>query len=495
MRALIFFTAVMAASIPVYAAPLGDDRCFCKGRFEPGMTVHTTVENPWGAMDLEAGSCGMVVCSEGAGNAVLVVWFNWYNGDLNAGKWCDCGESDPSPGKGWWVCCDDIKPGCPPDRGACCLQGECFWATRQVCAARDGLYFGDGVSCRDVCECGQGWRHEDIDEDGDVDFQDFLRVLQGWGHGDGARPDEDLDGDCGVGVQDLLRIFEHWGPPPPRGACCVDQACSVTTEADCAMDNGLWWGDGSTCDDVVCLDALEAGNELCNCDGRFRVGDRVTLLREFEGPGLPIGKHGTAIAAHNPDHGAYEGMITVLWDEWIEERLEVRAQAHRNGLWAIHCGWHAFFDRWSTTKVYCQHLLRGEHDVDASGACCIDGDWCRLATEEACAEWVGDYAGDGTRCGPQACNAVVDCACDAAFSVGDPVELNRHLDWAAGLRQGRHGHVMGARNGMMVVYFTNWWSGHNRNMDVECGYRVERANRLDTNRVAEVPCDAIDLRP
>ena len=231
--------AFLAITIPVLAAPHGDGDCFCKGLLEPGMTVHTTVANPWGAANLDAGDCGMVACSNGIGDAVLVVWFNWYNGDPHAGDWCRCGHDDSSPGKGWWVSCDDIKPGCPPARGACCMQGECVWATRRVCDSRDGLYFGDGLSCEDVCDCGEGWQHEDIDADGDVDFQDFLRVIQGWGPRDGQRPDEDIDGDCVVGVEDLLRIFEHWGPPPPRGACCLNQACTIETEDDCTLGDAV----------------------------------------------------------------------------------------------------------------------------------------------------------------------------------------------------------------------------------------------------------------
>ncbi len=490
----VALAAVITAANPAMAAPAGEAGCFCQHRLEPGMTVHTTIDNPWGAEALDAGSCGMVVCSEEAGNAVLVLWFNWYNGDPNAGAWCGCGGSDTSPGKGWWVCCDDIKPGCPPARGACCIQGDCVWATRQICTARGGLYLGDHVSCEDVCQCGQGWNHEDIDDDGDVDFDDFLRVIRGWGQAHENRPDEDLDGDCQVGIDDLLRIFEHWGPPPPRGACCVDAACLITSEAQCRAQEGLWWGEASECDEVSCLEAPELGDALCNCNGDFRVGDRVTLLRALHAPGLHIGKQGTAIAAHDPAQGAYSGMITVLWDEWIEERPEVRAEAHRNGLWAIHCGWHAFHDRWSTTRVYCQDLLRGEHAIDQSGACCIDGHWCRLATAETCTDWGGRYAGDGTSCQPAVCDGPIECACDGLFNIGDAVEMNRPLIDDHRLREGDHGHVMGARDGMMLIYFERWRRGNDRNMDTDCGFVADMADRLDYLRMALVPCDAISHR-
>ena len=492
---ILAIAAAIAAATPVLAAPAAEGGCFCQNSLEPGMTVHTTIDNPWGAEDLAAGSCGMVVCSEEAGNAVLVVWFNWHNGDPNAGDWCGCGNSDTSPGKGWWVCCNDIKPGCPPQRGACCLQGDCVWTTRQVCNRRDGLYFGDGISCEDVCDCGQGWQHEDIDEDGDVDFNDFLRVIQGWGLGHEDRPEEDIDGDCQVGINDLLRIFEHWGPPPSRGACCLNEACSLTSEAQCHAEGGLWWGDASQCDDVACLDVPEFGEELCNCDGAFRVGDRVTLLRSLRAPGLHISKQGTAIAAHDPAQGAYTGIITVLWDQWIEERPEVRADEPRNGSWAIHCGWEAFHDRWSTTRVYCQDLLRGEHAIEHSGACCIDGNWCRLATLETCLEWGGTYAGDGTPCRPEVCDGPVECACEGQFHIGDSVQLNRNLNDDRRLTQGDHGHIMGARDGMMLIYFAHWRRGNNRDIATDCGYRADMADRLDYLHMALVPCDAVEHRP
>jgi len=478
---------------PAAAAPAGG--CFCGDAFEPGMTVHTTVDNPWGGEALPAGSCGMIACSEAAGNAILVIWFNWYNGDPDAGDWCGCGNQAMSPGKGWWVCCDDIAPGCPPERGACCLQGACSWTTANLCHARGGIYFGDGVPCQDVCDCGEGWQHEDLDEDGDVDFDDFLRLLQGWGPGADQRPDEDIDGDCRVGIEDLLRLFEHWGPPPPRGACCDAEACSVATEEDCLQQGGHWWGIGTSCEDVMCVDAPELGAALCNCEGSFRVGDRVTLLRTMQAPGLVMGKHGTAIAAYDPDQGAYPGKITVLWDEWVEARPEVRADAWRNGLWAIHCGWNPFHDRWSSTNVCCEDLLIGEHDIEAVGACCIDGDSCRLSTQASCLDWGGVYAGDGTPCRPEVCDGPVDCACDGAFSVGDPVQLNRHVDWGRGLKSGKRGHVLGGREampGMLLIYFEDWRSGQHDDADTDCGYRADMADRLDELRIAAIPCDALD---
>ena len=176
----------------------------------------------------------------------------------------------------------------------------------------------------------------------------------------------------------------------------------------------------------------------------------------------------------------------------------MRSREIQHGLWAIHCGWHAFFDRWSTTKAYCQDLLSGEHDIDTAGACCIDGNWCRLATAESCLEWGGSYAGNGTSCKPEVCDGPVECACEGTFNIGDRVELNRHVDWGGQLQQGRHGHVLGASEaspGIILVYFDNWRSGNNRDIPNGCGYLADMADRLDYMRVAAVPCDSLDLIP
>ncbi|MCH2137219.1 MAG: hypothetical protein MK101_11695 [Phycisphaerales bacterium] len=488
--------ATLVAVFLTHAALAAEDvnRCFCNGKFEAGMTVHTIVANPRGAPDLPKGSCGQVVCSEPHGKAVLVVWFNWYNGDPASGKWCACGHEAFSQTKSWWVMCKDLKPGCPPARGACCLRGSCVWSSERTCTARGGLYMGDGVSCRTVCNCGQGWQHEDINGDGDVDIEDFLRVLGRWGQQEADRPREDINGDCTVGIEDLIRIFEHWGPPPPRGACCNGELCSIEAEDACVSVGGRWWGADVSCNEVLCVDADELGDQLCNCDGQFRVGDRVTLLRHHRGPGLAVGHQGTAIAAHDPEQGAFPGMITVLWDDWVEERPEIRAQQHRNGLWAIHCGWHAFLDRWSTTKVYCQDLLGGEHDIDTSGACCIDGVWCRLATADSCMALGGVYAGDDTACRPSACDGPIECACEGEFRVGDRVALERHVNWPDGLRRGLKGEVLAASEhspDVVLVYFDLWRGGGRIQPDSTCGYRADPADRLETIRITQVPCDAL----
>jgi hypothetical protein len=72
----------------------------------------------------------------------------------------------------------------------------------------DGLVDGDDPDCA-AADC-----PEDIDENGEVDFQDLLLLLAGWS----PEPDscvgcpEDIDGDGDVDFQDLLLLLAAWGP-------------------------------------------------------------------------------------------------------------------------------------------------------------------------------------------------------------------------------------------------------------------------------------------
>ncbi len=71
---------------------------------------------------------------------------------------------------------------------------------------------------------------------------------------DGSCNDDVTEFDCtssggifqGVGTRCVEVTCE---PFSPTGACCVDGACSITTEADCG---GIYLGDGTTCDADPC---------------------------------------------------------------------------------------------------------------------------------------------------------------------------------------------------------------------------------------------------
>ncbi|HJN72280.1 MAG TPA: hypothetical protein QF528_06775, partial [Phycisphaerales bacterium] len=80
----------------------------------------------------------------------------------------------------------DANP-CVAATGACCVSGACQILSSEDCFLAGGSYNGDNVTCGSV-SCSPG-------------------------------------------------------------ACCNDQTCSVTLEADCA---GSWYGEGTSCDDITC---------------------------------------------------------------------------------------------------------------------------------------------------------------------------------------------------------------------------------------------------
>jgi len=356
---------------------------------------------------------------------------------------------------------------------------------------------GDGITCDEACDCGLDWAWQDMDGDGDVGFEDFLMLIERWGDNGPRAPLADLNRDCRVDIRDLLILFRSFGPMPERGACCLDGLCSMRTEAACARAGGVWWGGGSDCRDVACVDADVLGDALCNCNGVFRVGDRVTMLRRVAAPGFVPGMLGTVVCADDIADGAWPGVVTVLLDEWVEQRPEVRADPTRAGTWLCDCGWEPFLERWSTTRVHCQDLLHGEQGVDAVGACCLEGVSCRASTPQSCAAWGGAYAGDGTTCQMLACTTPIECACNGTWSIGDQVRLNRNVNWAGHLRTNITGIVFGGdaeRPEEVLVYFDTWRGGQVRPIEHGCGFVDDASDRLDYVRLAWIPCDALDVR-
>ena len=65
------------------------------------------------------------------------------------------------------------------------------------------------VAHRDSRQCLGPDCPADIDESGDVDFDDLLRILAAWGNEGGP---EDLDGSGHVSFNDLLLLLAAWGP-------------------------------------------------------------------------------------------------------------------------------------------------------------------------------------------------------------------------------------------------------------------------------------------
>ena len=77
--------------------------------------------------------------------------------------------------------CDECPPLVGPDPvGACCLGGTCMTGTESDCTAADGTYAGDDVACADA---GCAWYHTDVNNNGCVDIDDLLYVIEDWNEG------------------------------------------------------------------------------------------------------------------------------------------------------------------------------------------------------------------------------------------------------------------------------------------------------------------------
>ena len=68
---------------------------------------------------------------------------------------------------------------CDPWIGACCVAGACTQISLEDCANLGGTYFGDLTACEDI-EC-PGTCLGDLSGDGDVDVDDILILLSGYG--------------------------------------------------------------------------------------------------------------------------------------------------------------------------------------------------------------------------------------------------------------------------------------------------------------------------
>lgn len=50
--------------------------------------------------------------------------------------------------------------------------------------------------------------------------------------------------------------------PPPTGACCINNLCSISTEAACELSGGIYFGDGTDCTGGCNQDCVEPPNNL-----------------------------------------------------------------------------------------------------------------------------------------------------------------------------------------------------------------------------------------
>ena len=134
----------------------------------------------------------------------------------------------------------------------------------------------------------------DVTNDGDVDTDDLLAVINTWGDVGPPRPQGDCaplpNGDCTVNTDDLLAVINQWGECElPTGACCLSNgSCLQVSLKDCQAQSGTYNGDGSSCGTVNC--PVVPLND--NCGGAFALEDgvnNVTNLNATNSAGVPGG--------------------------------------------------------------------------------------------------------------------------------------------------------------------------------------------------------------
>ena len=107
------------------------------------------------------------------------------------------------------IACSDDACGANGTRAAASFPVEAGAGYLIRIGSRTGV--GDGTL---VLECVEGDPcPEDVDESGDVTFDDVLRVLAAWGPCEGPCP-EDVDESGDVTFDDVLRVLAAWGPCP-----------------------------------------------------------------------------------------------------------------------------------------------------------------------------------------------------------------------------------------------------------------------------------------
>lgn len=149
--------------------------------------------------------------------------------------------------------------------GACCYIDGCFWpATIQNCAAEPGTFMGVGteclqISCYGAC-CTQTGECALMTEFDCIDLE------QGVFHGSGVA--------CAPFPCSL----------PPTGGCCDNtNECLMKTQAQCAADNGTWYGLGTSCFDVSCFNFPDALGACCQPGGGCADGVTEIACEHFNG--------------------------------------------------------------------------------------------------------------------------------------------------------------------------------------------------------------------
>ena len=107
----------------------------------------------------------------------------------------------------------------------------------------------------------------------------------------------------------------------PKGACCVGETCSITTEGECA---GVYQGDGTTCEPNPC-EEVDCGSDtvtLCKCGHPGFSGDADGCVNPCTGqPGIYAVRDYCAgescSPGCNPVHTGYAGPFSGPLHWWL----------------------------------------------------------------------------------------------------------------------------------------------------------------------------------
>ncbi|MDP7029981.1 MAG: hypothetical protein QF733_07150 [Phycisphaerales bacterium] len=287
-------------------------------------------------------------------------------------------------------------------------------------------------------------------------------------------------GDCEVTVDDLLEIIGQFGGDClPRGACCygVDGCADDMKEADCV---GEWLGEGSSCADCVvgaccfadgscmsvwepdCSGAFQGQDVDCAdvvcaeapantvCSGAIAIGDGDTGIDNTAA--LTDGPADFTLCDNFGEEGVYndlwysyvascDGTVTVSTCDTVDFDSRLAVYDACDGTMLV-CNDDCGGANNSLSSELALDLAAGDSvvirvgsfaeggtgtgtlsvscAVPAPGACCLGPSDCLDGLYPAdCADFGGDFMGDGTDCGTVMCGAAGDtCAEAVAFADG-----------------------------------------------------------------------------
>lgn len=306
---------------------------------------------------------------------------------------------------------------CPPNGGACCVDGVCRDIILSACADLGGTVVGLGTPCSWVVSCSPLVRKGACClADGNCTITTLDQCGQAGGtfHGEGEPCRSDTcvgacctDSGCISRVNRSTCIVSYAGAfhgigtkcsdediPCPMGGCCYSWGCWQQSESTCNIQNGTFLGPNSTCSGAMCTGACCYGNSSYP----YCYDESPAMCRgEFLGLGT------TCAATPCRLMGA-----CCFPDQSCEEISE-EGCAQREGKFLgveSHCDYDYF-----TYESICP------------GACCaFSSSACtdNLAEEHCKTQFDGVFQGPGTRCTDDsiACPATIGACCIYTWNTG-----------------------------------------------------------------------------